>query len=288
MLNPVAGLPVTCTWQCHINHHNSDLGDDSGASVGTPIRAPFNGTLRNVIRQESPVLYIAFLTSDDDPSLECEVMHLSRFAPAGHYLEGQTMGWSGGAVGAVGSGHATGPHIHINAVVNGVLTPWGNVLSQFASVGTPVLLTPPASPTPSTLLEDNDMNGLKWVINPAHPATPAADSKTYTPGSFWWQDNPGSPVRKLTDGERSALDNMWQQNHWADYNASPRTISPVYPTMNINGADMALIAAGIVNPVSGGTVGSVDLSGVLTAEAATLAAVKAIPAPLTKIISTLS
>lgn len=161
MIAPWLNARETCTWACHVEAHNSDLGDDFAWSVGTPIPAPFNGTVTNQIRQESPVLYITRITSDANPSVQVEFMHLSKFAPAGHYKAGQTIGWSGGKVGAVGSGHATGPHLHVNAVVAGKLTPIRNILSEFASVGTTTVIGDDMT-TYELAIEKGDTTGAVW------------------------------------------------------------------------------------------------------------------------------
>lgn len=144
MFNQFVDAAVTCSWTCHENAHNSDLGTDFRFGVGTPIRAPFNGTLRNIVRRESPNLYIAEIFSDEHPNVGAEYMHLSKFAKPGHYLEKQVIGYSGGAKGAVGSGHATGPHIHANGIVNRHLVPFNSLFSEFASVGPVIPIVNPA------------------------------------------------------------------------------------------------------------------------------------------------
>lgn len=144
--NYMAGIVESCDWACHQAARNRDLGDDFLVANGTPIRAAFNGTLRNAVRNEpAPYrpLYIAYLDSDEAPGLSFEYMHLSKFQTPGHYAMGQTIGWSGGIRLALGSGQATGPHLHENAVVNGKLTPVAQIFEQFASItikaGDPVL-----------------------------------------------------------------------------------------------------------------------------------------------------
>lgn len=128
LVTPWLSIPESCDWTCHAAKHEADLGDDFPMAVGTPIPAPFPGTLANEIRQESPVLYIARITSDVNPSVVVEFMHLSKFNAGQHYGAGETIGWSGGAKGAVGSGQADGPHLHVNAVVNGALEPIRSIL----------------------------------------------------------------------------------------------------------------------------------------------------------------
>jgi surface antigen len=101
--------------------------------------------------------------------------------------------------------------------------------------------TTPAAPDPATLGVEDMAVGLKWLVNPAHPATPSADSAVHTPGTWWWQDAPGRPVRHLDDGERTAIDNMWAAQT-AAIHASYPSIGSVYPYIQINGADLDRIA----------------------------------------------
>lgn len=139
-----AGYGTSCTWACHAAKHITDLGDDRAPlAVGTLILAPFSGTLRNYVRSESPVLYIAQLQSTENPSIIYETMHLSRFQTPGYVPIDGVIGWTGGARGAVGSGQADGPHLHENLIVNGKLTPIAELYSQYASVGPVTPALPP-------------------------------------------------------------------------------------------------------------------------------------------------
>lgn len=135
---PWLSIKESCDYQCHINAHNSDLGDDFPMIVGTPIPAPVAGTLSNFTRSEPApykTLYLSYFQPDGSSDL-FEFMHWSRFAAAGHYEEGQTIGWSGGALHALGSGKATGPHLHANAVIGGKLAPVRQLISGISRAGT--------------------------------------------------------------------------------------------------------------------------------------------------------
>jgi murein DD-endopeptidase MepM/ murein hydrolase activator NlpD len=134
---PWATWPVTCSWACHVAAGNTDLGTDFGCPVGTPIVAAFDGTLSNGTRPEpAPFksLYIAILRSDAYPNVSFEHMHLSRFQTPGHYKAGDVVGWTGGVRFALGSGRATGPHLHVNAIINGQLASVYSAFSEFASL----------------------------------------------------------------------------------------------------------------------------------------------------------
>jgi murein DD-endopeptidase MepM/ murein hydrolase activator NlpD len=62
---------------------------------------------------------VAILTRSD--GLAFYHLHLSRFVTPGAVKEGDIIGYSGGAKGAPGSGSSTGPHLHVNAYLHGVV-----------------------------------------------------------------------------------------------------------------------------------------------------------------------
>jgi hypothetical protein len=165
MINQFAGAVCSQNWAQHIANGITDHGDDELFAVGTPIVAPFSGTVRNHARPESApfqALYITTITSDADPSVSMEFMHLSQFVPEGHYAEGDTIGLSGGAYRALGSGRATGPHIHVNSIINGVISPYTDA---FAALGTTTAGTGtniPITPTPPPLYTSGDT--MKWAV----------------------------------------------------------------------------------------------------------------------------
>jgi hypothetical protein len=172
MINQFAGVYCTQTWAQHIANGITDHGDDLAFGVGTPILAPFSGTVRNHARPESApfqALYITTITSDADPSVSMEYMHLSQFVPEGHYAEGATIGLSGGAYRALGSGHATGPHVHVNSIINGVIRPYTDAFASFASTtSTPI-------PVPTQTKGQQDMLYFQYlnangVVNASDPA----------------------------------------------------------------------------------------------------------------------
>jgi murein DD-endopeptidase MepM/ murein hydrolase activator NlpD len=151
MINQFAGRVCSQTFAQHIANGISDHGDDFLFGVGTPILAPFSGTLRDHARPEAApfqALYIATIQSDADPAVQMLFMHLSKFALEGHYNEGDTIGLSGGALHALGSGAATGPHIHVAAVINGIVRPYTDAFAQLSSFGpvAPIAPSPPARP----------------------------------------------------------------------------------------------------------------------------------------------
>ena len=116
MLNPWDGrYQNVCDWQCHISRTPpSSGGDDYAMAVGTPILAAFDGVLTNRPPLEYPASgNVAILTRAD--GIAFYHLHLSAFVTPGPYKQGYTIGYSGGAAGAPGSGSSTGPHLHVNA-----------------------------------------------------------------------------------------------------------------------------------------------------------------------------
>jgi len=93
---------------------------DVALAQGTPVIAAFDGEVTNRVSAASPSsLYTAVLKADHDPMLGFYHLHLSRFvgAPGAkwHAKEGDVIGYSGGARGALGSGTSGGLHLHVNA-----------------------------------------------------------------------------------------------------------------------------------------------------------------------------
>ena len=163
MHNPWDGnWPLVCDWECHLGRGSAG-GDDYAMPVGTPVTAAFSGTLRNVY-DATQNLNKAELTADHDPKLSFYHLHVSRFAPAGHYDEGDVIAWSGGAPGAHGSGTATGPHLHVNAFYAGVIRDVHDYFTSTASTETKPI---PAAEQdqPMYILLQSSGRG-QWIVGP--------------------------------------------------------------------------------------------------------------------------
>lgn len=87
-------------------------GIDYAVRQGTPIPAPCNGTVENIANFSGFGNYVRFHHDADTTGVGAgwrdEYLHLKDggFVPAGKYLQGQTIGYSGS------TGNSTGPHIH--------------------------------------------------------------------------------------------------------------------------------------------------------------------------------
>jgi len=93
---------------------------DIPAPQGTPIQAPYNGTVTKV--QDGGAKGISYMIISHDNGLSTVYLHLSGFAvSAGAYVaEGQTIGYTGGTPGSPGAGWlTTGPHLHFEVWFNG-------------------------------------------------------------------------------------------------------------------------------------------------------------------------
>lgn len=108
--NPFSGYPITDGWAEHLAR-GSLGGIDFAMGVGTALPAcgsgvvtniPFNGTGGHTVTIAHPNGY------------RSQYMHLSQFllADGTSVSAGDTVGLSGGAAGAPGSGSSTGPHCH--------------------------------------------------------------------------------------------------------------------------------------------------------------------------------
>lgn len=172
MYNPWAKWRISCDWECHLARGSAG-GIDYAVSNGTPIRAAFAGALRN---RTTGNLYTAILTADHNPKLGFYHLHLSRYAPSGHYNEGDIIGWTGGIKGAVGSGTSTGPHLHVNAYLSGVIRNVTDFFSGTAGLD-PQPLPITGEPTMEYTIIRNTATGqgalvAPWIKNNFHEFAP--------------------------------------------------------------------------------------------------------------------
>ena len=167
---------ISCDWTCHIARGSAG-GTDYVMPVGTPIHASFDGVLTN----RPPVQYpasgnVAILTRAD--GLAFYHLHLSQFVTPGLVYQGDVIGYSGGAVGAPGSGESTGPHLHINAYDGTTIHDVHDYYTQTAgTTGTPITATPTkkrkkmklirrSDGEVSVLLPRNTAGGFNWTRHP--------------------------------------------------------------------------------------------------------------------------
>lgn len=128
--NPVDSGTITSGYGPRIHpvfktrkNHN---GIDFGVNVGTPIKAAADGIAERRIQGggKTGAGYYIIIDHGKDSSgnkYQTRYMHLSSFAiPEGstRVKQGQIIGYSGGAKGAVGSGTSTGPHLHYEVLKN--------------------------------------------------------------------------------------------------------------------------------------------------------------------------
>lgn len=166
---------VTCNWACHIARGSAG-GTDYAMSVGTPVRASYDGMLVN----RPPVQYpdsgnTAILYRND--GLGFYHLHLSAFVLGGPVKQGDTIGYSGGAVGTPGSGQSTGPHLHINAYDgNTIHDVHDYFITTAGTTGTPITATKKRTQKMklirrsdgevSVLLPRNTAAGFNWTRHP--------------------------------------------------------------------------------------------------------------------------
>jgi murein DD-endopeptidase MepM/ murein hydrolase activator NlpD len=98
-------------------------GMDYGVVVGTEVRSPIYGTVIEV-HDEGSVGYGLHVVITNE---KCGVVlaHFSRVLARVdmEVLPGMIIGFSGGAPGAPGAGHSTGPHVHMGFWIGGTLNP---------------------------------------------------------------------------------------------------------------------------------------------------------------------
>lgn len=93
---------------------------DIACPQGTPIKAPYSGTVAKVV--DGGAKGLSYMVVNHDNGLSTVYLHLSGFAAStGAYIvEGQTIGYTGGAPGTPGAGWlTTGPHLHLEVWFNG-------------------------------------------------------------------------------------------------------------------------------------------------------------------------
>ncbi|MFB9312107.1 M23 family metallopeptidase [Nocardioides plantarum] len=108
--HPFTGYPVTQTWAEH--RANGSLGGiDFAMAVGTALPAAGAGTITNIPDNGTGGHTVTITHAD---GWKTQYMHLSSFSCADgeSVAQGATVGLSGGAAGAPGSGSSTGPHVH--------------------------------------------------------------------------------------------------------------------------------------------------------------------------------
>ena len=101
-------------------------GIDFGVPVGTPVYAPFDGVATCDTKHPNYGWNIRIKNS----RLETICAHLSKFnvQDIQEVKQGEVIGYTGGAKGAVGSGFSTGPHLHwgVRHLKNGQVVNYNN------------------------------------------------------------------------------------------------------------------------------------------------------------------
>ncbi|MFJ1634584.1 peptidoglycan DD-metalloendopeptidase family protein [Streptomyces anulatus] len=117
LYNPFSGYPMTDGWWDHINR-GSLGGIDYAMGVGTGLPAAGAGTVTNIPYNGTGGHTVTITHGD---GYRTQYMHLSAFHVSDGTWVGQggTVGFSGGAAGAPGSGSSTGPHVHWHLITPG-------------------------------------------------------------------------------------------------------------------------------------------------------------------------
>lgn len=148
---------ISGTWAEHIAR-GSLGGIDFAVPVGTPIKAPTAGWVKNVRGNGSGGWYVEFTHDPGNGGLGAgwrdEFLHLSGFANEDYYGAGDIIGYSGGEPGHPGAGSSDGPHIHWH-LINGS----GVRVNPLDYASAPP--TPP--PVPPIVCDNEDMNLVSTI-----------------------------------------------------------------------------------------------------------------------------
>jgi murein DD-endopeptidase len=124
-----SGTPLlTCGHQCHLNR-GSQGGEDWAVPTGTRLFAPIAGVYRLWVASDGSSVISGIPTDKRLAGLVVRALHvqsgigLTAGGPGKTFVEGGTVGFSGGARGAWGAGPSTGPHVHEDAILNGKRIP---------------------------------------------------------------------------------------------------------------------------------------------------------------------
>lgn len=178
---------LTCSHECHLARGNSLGGEDWGLDVGTPIKAPFDGTYRYHAAGTGGYTFTGIPADARLRGMVTQAMHNSRAngltlgGSAKFFHEGHVLGWSGGAPGHPGAGTSTGPHTHQHGIANGVrIAMTAAVAWMLSRLGQ--LAGQPSKPL--TEQDDDEMriiyvpNGSIALIGGPFPAEEFSDPKT--------------------------------------------------------------------------------------------------------------
>lgn len=173
MYNPFAGWSISGTWAEHLSY--SLGGIDQPLNYGTPILAPASGTLRtsggvgeyaagqvgsagrrSILVLDSPVLALSAIV----------FQHQSKFGTAGHYQQGEVIGWTG----ASANGNDWGGTVHLH---HHGLTKTGSRIDWRGFI--PLATAPaPASTSPLTPITGDDVSFAELIQTVDGSAQPAS------------------------------------------------------------------------------------------------------------------
>lgn len=111
--NYLSQYTISDNWAAHIKR-GSLGGVDFMCHVGTPILAPTNGIVKQIVGTGTGGWYVQLWHEDGSRD---EFLHLSKFGAKGKVKQGDIIGYSGGVKGAPGSGSSTGAHVHWHLIL---------------------------------------------------------------------------------------------------------------------------------------------------------------------------
>lgn len=124
---PISSRKITCVFHCDGPYYNI-FGPHSGIDISTPMGSPVyaaaSGYVSRVVFDPNSSKFAFIMINHLNGGFSTLYGHLSCVSVVydQYVVQGQEIGCSGGMPGTAGAGYSTGPHLHFEIRVNGIVT----------------------------------------------------------------------------------------------------------------------------------------------------------------------
>lgn len=124
---PVDSRRVTCSFHCvgpYYNIFGAHSGMDIGTPMGSPVYATASGYVTRAVFNPNSTSFAFIMINHLNGGFSSLYGHLScvNVVYDQYVVQGQQIGCSGGMPGTAGAGYSSGPHLHFEIRVNGIVT----------------------------------------------------------------------------------------------------------------------------------------------------------------------